>query len=49
MALFVAFCRVLAFLSCLFGARREDLLLSVQKLDRFLTETDLVFPDQFLT
>jgi hypothetical protein len=49
MAFFGAFWRVLAFLSCLFGARRENLLLSAQKLDRFLTETDLIFPDQFLT
>jgi hypothetical protein len=36
------------FLSPLFGARHENLLLWVQKLDRFFTETDLVFPDQFL-
>jgi hypothetical protein len=36
-------------LSPRFEARHENLLPSVQKLDRFLTETDLVFPDQFLT
>jgi hypothetical protein len=40
---------VLALFVTRFEARHEHLPLTVQKLDRFLTETDFVFPGQFLT